>query len=141
MDPSGKTISLKYIAGRDGFRVIEGDHIPRAVPLPPQHAAAYQAAAAAQADVAHRPAAPVVPYRQPYNVAETGDDHGNYQNYRSNGADDGSYRSSGDDGSYRSTGDDGSYRSGAYSAASEIPHSGPHSFGNGFAFEFQGGKY
>lgn len=126
VDPNGKTVSLKYIAGKDGFRVLEGDHIPRAVPLPPQHAAAYHAAAEA---ASRAPSVPSAPYRHPYNVDESGaDDHShNYNNYRS-GADDGQYRSG--------PGDDGSYRS-----AGEEIHSGPHSFGNGFAFEFGGGKY
>lgn len=37
VDPSGKKISVKYTAGKEGFRIIEGDHIPRA---PPQAAQA-----------------------------------------------------------------------------------------------------
>lgn len=38
-DPDGKEISVKYTAGRDGFRIVEGDHVPKApvsvVPLQP----------------------------------------------------------------------------------------------------------
>lgn len=42
-DPDGKEISVKYTAGRDGFRIVQGDHVPKApvsvVPL--QQPAAY----------------------------------------------------------------------------------------------------
>lgn len=35
IDPNGKKISVKYTAGKEGFRILEGDHIPRApVPVP-----------------------------------------------------------------------------------------------------------
>jgi hypothetical protein len=30
VDPNGKKISVKYTAGKDGFRILEGDHIPKA---------------------------------------------------------------------------------------------------------------
>lgn len=37
-DPNGKEISVKYTAGKDGFRIIQGDHVPKApvsvVPVP-----------------------------------------------------------------------------------------------------------
>lgn len=33
VDPSGRKISVKYKAGREGFRILEGDHIPKAHPL------------------------------------------------------------------------------------------------------------
>ncbi|XP_077287939.1 uncharacterized protein LOC143912528 [Arctopsyche grandis] len=29
IDPNGKTIFVKYMAGKDGFKILEGDHIPR----------------------------------------------------------------------------------------------------------------
>lgn len=29
IDPNGETISVKYTAGKDGFKILEGDHIPR----------------------------------------------------------------------------------------------------------------
>lgn len=44
-DPNGKEISVKYTAGKDGFRIIQGDHVPKApvavVPLQPQQAPAF----------------------------------------------------------------------------------------------------
>merc|ERR1739848_393363 len=42
----GKTITVKYTAGKDGFRILEGDHIPtganglNSAPFNPQHSAA-----------------------------------------------------------------------------------------------------
>lgn len=42
-DPDGKEISVKYTAGKDGFRIIQGDHVPKApvsvVPLQQQSSA------------------------------------------------------------------------------------------------------
>jgi len=42
-DPDGKEISVKYTAGKDGFRIIQGDHVPKApvsvVPLQQQSTA------------------------------------------------------------------------------------------------------
>ena len=37
VDPTGRKISVKYIAGKEGFKILEGDHIPK---LPPQLSAA-----------------------------------------------------------------------------------------------------
>lgn len=34
VDPHGKKISVKYTAGKEGFRIIEGDHLPKS----PEHA-------------------------------------------------------------------------------------------------------
>ncbi|XP_025425378.1 uncharacterized protein LOC112694187 isoform X2 [Sipha flava] len=38
-DPNGKEVSVKYTAGKDGFRIIQGDHVPKApvsvVPVSP----------------------------------------------------------------------------------------------------------
>lgn len=34
VDPNGETISVKYSAGKDGFKILQGDHLPRA-PLVP----------------------------------------------------------------------------------------------------------
>ncbi|XP_050498279.1 uncharacterized protein LOC126879253 isoform X1 [Diabrotica virgifera virgifera] len=47
VDPNGKKISVKYTAGKEGFRILEADHLPKApqpvVPLPvPVQQPAYQ---------------------------------------------------------------------------------------------------
>lgn len=50
-DPNGKEITVKYTAGRDGFRIIQGDHVPKApvsvVPLQQSPATVGSAYAAA----------------------------------------------------------------------------------------------
>lgn len=44
IDPNGKKISVKYIAGKEGFKILEADHLPKApqpvgpVPQPRQQA-------------------------------------------------------------------------------------------------------
>ncbi|XP_045468267.1 cuticle protein 6-like [Harmonia axyridis] len=44
-DPTGKKISVKYTAGKEGFRILEADHLPKApqpiAPLPAQAAPSY----------------------------------------------------------------------------------------------------
>lgn len=47
IDPNGKKISVKYTAGKEGFKILEGDHIPRPViPVPaPAPAQTYAAPA------------------------------------------------------------------------------------------------
>ncbi|KAK7595414.1 hypothetical protein V9T40_013239 [Parthenolecanium corni] len=30
VDPEGETVSVKYTAGKDGFKIVQGDHVPRA---------------------------------------------------------------------------------------------------------------
>ncbi|XP_056648489.1 endocuticle structural glycoprotein SgAbd-8-like [Diorhabda sublineata] len=43
IDPNGKKISVKYTAGKEGFRILEADHLPKApqpiAPLPVQQPA------------------------------------------------------------------------------------------------------
>ncbi|KAF5276040.1 hypothetical protein FQA39_LY00836 [Lamprigera yunnana] len=34
VDPTGRKISVKYTAGKEGFKILEGDHIPRDPPRP-----------------------------------------------------------------------------------------------------------
>ncbi|VVC33935.1 Insect cuticle protein [Cinara cedri] len=52
-DPDGKEISVKYTAGKDGFRIVQGDHVPKA----PASVAA-PALPAAQAVAAYSPPVP-----------------------------------------------------------------------------------
>lgn len=44
VDPTGRKISVKYTAGKEGFRILEADHLPKA----PQPIAPLPAAAAPQ---------------------------------------------------------------------------------------------
>jgi hypothetical protein len=56
VDPNGKKISVKYTAGKDGFRILEGDHLPKA-PAP---------VAAAPAPVPQGAFSPRQPHYQSY---------------------------------------------------------------------------
>lgn len=47
IDPHGKKISVKYTAGKEGFRILEGEHIPKA-PVPVAAAAPQQSYTAPQ---------------------------------------------------------------------------------------------
>ncbi|KAF7285407.1 pupal cuticle protein-like [Rhynchophorus ferrugineus] len=48
IDPNGKKISVKYVAGKEGFKILEADHLPKApqpigpVPQPQQTEESYQ---------------------------------------------------------------------------------------------------
>lgn len=145
VDPSGKTISLKYTAGKDGFRVLEGDHIPRPppLPIPVQPANNYYQPAPAQPQVQHydglyrgheniyrgngftyEPAyrsatnygSPALTYNRPqYSVEEGNDERRSYSEHQ-----------------YRTPISPVTYSS------EEEPPKGPHSFGSGYSFEFSG---
>lgn len=79
VDPNGKKISVKYTAGKEGFKILEGDHIPKApipvAPVPQQSYTAPQAYPAYQQrdgdDGQYRPekyeapAAPAYAYQRP----------------------------------------------------------------------------
>ncbi|KAJ0169789.1 hypothetical protein K1T71_014395 [Dendrolimus kikuchii] len=128
-DPNGQLVKLKYRAGKDGFQILEGSHLPKSPePVPPpiqdNH---YQEAYALQ--------------RQQYDLQ---------QNYNQQRPDPQTWRQdqgyeAGQKGSgaqyYSSISphrDDGQYRD------NEVDqHRGPHSFGSGYAFAFQGkgGRY
>ncbi|XP_069687167.1 pupal cuticle protein-like [Periplaneta americana] len=72
VDPNGKKISVKYTAGKDGFRILEGDHLPRA-PAPVAAAPAPVHSAAPQNGFIPR-ASPYVagsPYTSSYQSANT----------------------------------------------------------------------
>ena len=42
VDPNGQTITVRYTAGKEGFRIVEGEHIPKAPPAPAYHQPAPQ---------------------------------------------------------------------------------------------------
>ncbi|KAJ8983022.1 hypothetical protein NQ317_014319, partial [Molorchus minor] len=70
VDPTGRKISVKYTAGKEGFRILEADHLPKApqpvapIPAAPQH---------------QQPAPIQAPYRpQPYAL-QGGQDDGQYR--------------------------------------------------------------
>nr|CAD7587414.1 unnamed protein product [Timema genevievae] len=179
VDPNGKTISVKYSAGKDGFKILEGDHIPKPVipiaPAAPQGSYNYRPASA----VSPRPAYPrytsanigegigegSLPYykKSPILFSSQQQDQGQYNSGydRPNQAYSGSFpynvqeetEESNNQGSrystpYKSSGSAPFYPSsgpGQYleqsATADEVEESGPrkpHTFGNGYSFEFAG---
>lgn len=137
IDPNGKKISVKYTAGKEGFRILEGDHIPRApVPVP----------AAAAAPQAYAP--PQQSYTTfPRGVKDDGDD-GQYkpERYERPAAPAPAYTSYSGPRPQPSA-----YAPPRYTAPVARPESNsldekdyndepgkPYSFGKGFSFEFAG---
>ncbi|XP_066141337.1 endocuticle structural glycoprotein SgAbd-8-like [Euwallacea fornicatus] len=60
VDPNGKKISVKYTAGKEGFKILEADHLPKApqpiAPLPvPQQQGAYSQPRQSNDDGQYRP--------------------------------------------------------------------------------------
>ncbi|KAF6200278.1 hypothetical protein GE061_006581 [Apolygus lucorum] len=141
VDPSGQTVSVKYSAGKDGFKIIEGSHVPK----PPPHVVQQQLQQQR--------------YAPPPAIIREGPPSLSHLNsrYSEGGSSDGRFSEAGryNDGGRFSDGPSvGPDRSGPatfrssrpqsaapvheYVAAPEDRHVGPHSFGSGYAFEFQG---
>lgn len=148
IDPNGKKISVKYTAGKDGFKILEGDHIPRApAPVP-------AVAAAARPYVAPAPKPSYTSFPQPANDYD-GDDG----QYRPERYEKERYERPGPGpapalytNSYAGPRPQSSaYTPARYTAPVAQPESNsledkdyfdepgkPHSFGKGFSFEFVG---
>ncbi|XP_073964004.1 uncharacterized protein isoform X2 [Choristoneura fumiferana] len=129
-DPSGQLVKLKYRAGKDGFQILEGSHLPKspepvAPPTPDQH---YQQA-----------------YQQQRQQYELQQQHNQQRTEQQNwqGQDKGA------EGGQRAAAaqyypqswragqeDDGQYRPAENEVVSQ--NRGPHSFGEGYEFSFQG---
>ncbi|CAK1587889.1 unnamed protein product [Parnassius mnemosyne] len=136
-DPSGQLVKLKYRAGKEGFQILEGSHLPQS-PLPEQprttdnyYKNAYEQQKRqyqAQQEYNHQKTEPDQEWTKGQNqilssekirkVASGQGAGGQYfnQNWKSSGQDDGQYRDN------------------------DIPEQnrGPHSFGEGYAFSFKG---
>ncbi|CAG4959202.1 unnamed protein product [Colias eurytheme] len=121
-DPSGQLVKLKYRAGKEGFQILEGSHVPKSPqPVPPQNTDAYYQQSydqqRRQYDVPQqynqqRPE----PTQAPLDPRGAGQNF--VQNWRPEGVSDGQYRDN------------------------DIDPSRPHSFGEGYAFAFKGkGNY
>ncbi|KAG6455853.1 hypothetical protein O3G_MSEX009411 [Manduca sexta] len=127
-DPSGQVVKLKYRAGKEGFQILEGSHIPKSPePQPPHNQDNYYQQAYAQ-------------QRQQYNLQQQYNQQKPepQQHWRQNQGYEGGQRPAG--GQYfvqnwraqDLRNDDGQYRD------NEVEDKGPHSFGEGYAFAFQG---
>ncbi|KAI5631749.1 insect cuticle protein domain-containing protein [Phthorimaea operculella] len=123
-DPSGQLVKLKYRAGKDGFQILEGSHLPKSPePVAParqeQH---YQQAYAEQRRQfelqqqynQQRPEPQQQSWRDEGNDGRPAGGQYFTQNWRPGQEDDGQYREN------------------------EVENRGPHTFGEGFAFSFQG---
>ncbi|XP_075221390.1 uncharacterized protein LOC142324447 [Lycorma delicatula] len=131
IDPSGQTISVKYTAGKDGFKILEGDHVPKPVPVQPaspyQHYAAPQAANSPRHALRHYDDESDKGIGSALAYIHAQDRPSRYNK--------GSLAPL----QYRVQEDDaGSYDSRDEYNPEQDEHKGPHSFGSGYAFEFAG---
>jgi hypothetical protein len=142
VDPNGKKISVKYSAGRDGFRILEGDHVPKA----PQIAAAATLPESQGA---------VVPGPSPYkyvpastNQVFGSQESGPYYKVQDN-IDKSAFKNVYQSAPPASFQGSGQHRqrpaiaqpSAQYSSSAQFvdeDRKEPHSFGSGYAFEFAG---
>ena len=123
VDPNGQTISVKYTAGKDGFRILEGAHVPKqqAAPQgPPQYVA------------------PTPQYTQQYSPQARSQFTPLRSQEPSSFEDDGPAPPS----LLRSQ-PSATFRSQIKPVQEYVPnpedeHKGPHSFGTGYSFEFAG---
>lgn len=138
VDPDGETVAVKYSAGKDGFKILQGDHIPRAPvvagPSQPASAPLYRSASE------NRYSAPLFTYNAPSASSDETDDFGfgptgSYSQYR--GKINPNFKS------VYSVHEDSSAEVYPQSAPisrvhydPEEEHKGPHNFGGGYSFEF-----
>ncbi|XP_045489650.1 uncharacterized protein LOC110996603 isoform X3 [Pieris rapae] len=118
-DPNGQLVKLKYRAGKEGFQILEGSHVPKSpAPTNPQSSDSYYQEAydqqRRQYETPQYSQQRPEPNQGPIEPRGAG---GQYyvQNWRPDGQSDGQYREN-----------------------DVEPNRGPHSFGEGYAFAFQG---
>ncbi|KAJ8705767.1 hypothetical protein PYW08_012813 [Mythimna loreyi] len=127
-DPSGQLVKLKYRAGKDGFQILEGSHLPKSPePVAPSSGDNYYQQAYAQ-------------QREQYNLQQQYNQQKPEPQQQTWGQNQGpvEQRPAGNQyfvSNWRPQGeDDGQYRENEV----ENQNNKPHSFGEGFAFAFQG---
>jgi len=142
VDPNGKKISVKYSAGKDGFRILEGDHVPKAS-LP-----------AAAAPIPETQG-PVVAGPSPYqsvpsytNHVFRGQESGPYVKVQDDYVDKSAFKNVYQSAPPASFQGAGQHRQRPVVAQPSVQYSSsaqfddgrkePHSFGGGYAFEFSG---
>ncbi|KAL0808370.1 hypothetical protein ABMA28_012852 [Loxostege sticticalis] len=125
-DPSGQIVKLKYKAGKEGFQILEGSHIPKSPePVPPQNQESHYMQAYEQQRRAYE-------LQQQYNQQRPEPNSWNQQQNQEGGpraapANNQYYAPSWRQGAE----DDGQYRE-------NDVDKGPHSFGEGYSFAFKG---
>ncbi|CAK1550213.1 unnamed protein product [Leptosia nina] len=118
-DPSGQLVKLKYRAGKEGFQILEGSHVPKSPqPSAPQSSDTYYQQAYEQQRQQYET-------QQQYNQQRPEPNQGPIEQRPAGGQ----YFVQ----NWRPDGNDGQYRDNDV----EGPR-GPHTFGEGYAFAFQG---
>ncbi|XP_050676789.1 uncharacterized protein LOC126973503 isoform X2 [Leptidea sinapis] len=118
-DPSGQLVKLKYRAGKGGFQILEGSHVPKSPePSPPQNQDSYNNNVYEQQRQQYETQQQynqqrTEPAQAPQNQATGGQYY--LQNWKPDGQNDGQYREN-----------------------DVEENKGPHSFGEGYSFSFQG---
>ncbi|XP_075989534.1 uncharacterized protein LOC142985318 isoform X2 [Anticarsia gemmatalis] len=127
-DPSGQIVKLKYRAGKEGFQILEGSHLPKSPePVPPVNTDNYYNQAYQQ-------------QREQYNLQQQYNQQKPepQQNWAQNQGNEGAQRGAGNQyfvSNWKPSvgaSDDGQYHD------NEVDPNKPHSFGEGFAFAFKG---
>lgn len=137
VDPNGETISVKYTAGKDGFKILQGDHIPRPSIVSPQIASLHGMASN------NKYSSPFI-IRNSAAASSSSDEledlgfgpTGSYSHYR--GKINPNFKSV-----YRVHEENSAEYTPQIIPYSKIrqdssaeSHNGPHTFGNGYSFEF-----
>ncbi|XP_028170918.1 uncharacterized protein LOC114360402 [Ostrinia furnacalis] len=126
-DPSGQIVKLKYKAGKEGFQILEGSHIPKSPePVPPLNQEAHHQQAYEQQRQAYE-------LQQQYNQQRPEPNRWNNPQQYQEGP-----RPAPPSNQYyapswqRGNEDDGQYRENG------VEDRGPHNFGEGYSFAFKG---
>ncbi|XP_068625741.1 endocuticle structural glycoprotein SgAbd-1-like [Battus philenor] len=117
-DPSGRLVKLKYRAGKEGFQILEGSHLPRSpMPEQPRTDNYYQSEYDQQQYNTQKPEPQEWPQDQNQGSGGQTGAGGQYfvQNWKSGGNQDGQYHDN-----------------------EVMEPNRPHSFGEGYAFAFKG---
>ncbi|XP_060809078.1 transcription factor SPT20 homolog [Amyelois transitella] len=124
-DPSGQIVKLKYKAGKEGFQILEGSHLPKQPePVPPLNQDQHYIHAYEQQRQQYE-------IQQQYNQQKPEQQtwRPNQQNYEGQQSQQQHYQQN----SWREgQEDDGQYRE------NDVYNKGPHTFGEGYAFAFKG---
>ncbi|XP_063223245.1 uncharacterized protein LOC134531462 [Bacillus rossius redtenbacheri] len=141
LDPNGKKISVKYSAGKDGFRILEGDHVPKPVaPLAaPQQTLAPQQAPRYSVEPAYSKQTPALysGAQQDYRAGQAspylglqGSRHSPYYSVQEQEDSDRFYASP------HQAAPSSAPRN--YAAVDDAEPRKPHNFGPGYAFQIEG---
>ncbi|XP_048485944.1 uncharacterized protein LOC105392620 [Plutella xylostella] len=127
-DPSGQIVKLKYRAGKEGFQILEGSHLPKSPePVAPQSADNHYQQAYEQQRQQFQ-LQQQFNQQRPEPRPQSWTSQQQYEQPKPAAA--GQYYSNWREGQE----DDGQYRENEVEAANR----GPHNFGEGYAFAFQG---